>query len=598
MPATTVDFTSNISIKINNSPMVESARLNLVEVTIDQHVHLPGMFTIRFFDDGLKLLDGGIVDLLQQVEILSNTPDGKSISLIKGEVTALEPVFDREGRDELVVRGYDKSHRLYRQVNSKSYVNIKDSDIASQIATRGGLRSQITATSIVYKHVVQHNQSDMEFLLQRAWRIGFECYVKNGDTLVFGPPKATAATVTLTRARDLLSFYPRMTLAEQVDKVTVRGWDPATQATIVGSASTGTLYPSIGESKNGASWAKGFGKGEFIMVDHPLENQGEADALAVARLNELSGSFLQAEGVAFRRPDVRAGETVKLVGLGERLSGTYLVTSATHVYNVQEGFTTTFQVRGVRTGLLAEEIAPRSTLDRWFGVYPATVTNNKDDENTGRVKVKYPWLSDTVESFWARVAYVGAGNGHGLMMVPMVNDEVLVAFEQGDFNRPIVIGSLWSAKNKPNSEIAKAVNAGKTEIRSWRTPAGHLFALFETADDKHIDLKTAGGHYLLFDDTKKVIEIKTAGGLVITMEDTSKKITIKGAGEILVDAGTNMTLNAAANMTIKAGAQMKLEAGAAMNLQANAAMDLKANATMNVQASGPTTIKGAIVQIN
>lgn len=578
--------------------MVESARLNLVEVTVDQHVHLPGMFTIRFFDDGLKLLDGGTVDLLQQVEILSSTPDGKSVSLIKGEVTALEPVFDREGRDELVVRGYDKSHRLYRQVNSNSYVNVKDSDVASQIAAKGGLRAEVTATSIVYKHLVQHNQSDMEFLLQRAWRIGFECYVKNGDTLVFGPPKADAPPVTLTRGRDLLSFYPRMTLAEQVDKVTVRGWDPGTQKAIVGSASSGTLYPSIGEPKNGANWAKGFGKGEFIMVDHPLENQGEADALASARLNELSGSFLQAEGIAFRRPDIRAGDAVKLVGLGERLSGTYLVTSANHVYNVQEGFTTTFQVRGVRTGLLAEEIAPRSTLDRWFGVYPAIVTNNKDDENTGRVKVKYPWLNDQVESFWARVAYLGAGNSHGLMMVPMVNDEVLVAFEQGDFNRPIVIGSLWSAKNKPNTEIGKAVNNGKTEIRSWHTPAGHLFTFYETADDKHIDLKTAGGHYLLFNDTKKVIEIKTAGGLVITMEDTSKKITIKGGGEILVDAGTNMTLNAAANVTIKAGAQMKLEAGATMNLQANATMDLKANATMNVQASGPTTIKGAVVQIN
>lgn len=597
MATTTVDFTSNISIKVNGSPMSESARVNLVEVTIDQHVHLPGMFTIRFFDDGLKLLDSGTLNLLQQVEILSNTPDGKSFSLIKGEVTALEPVFDREGRDELVVRGYDKAHRLYRQTNSKSYVNIKDSDIASQLAQSAGLRTEVVTTSTIYKQLIQHNQSDMEFLLQRAWRIGFECYVKNGDTLVFGPPKSGSASVTLTRARDLLSFYPRMTLAEQVDKVTVRGWDPASQQAIVGSASTGELYPSIGESKNGASWAKSFGRGEVVMVDHPLENQGEANALALARLNELSGSFLQAEGVAFRRPDIRAGESVKLEGLGERLSGTYLVTSASHLYNVQEGFTTTFHVRGVRTGLLAEEMSPRSTLDRWFGVYPAIVTNNKDDENTGRIKVKYPWLSDDVESFWARVSYVGAGDSHGLMMVPMVNDEVLIAFEQGDFNRPVVIGSLWSAKKKPNAEIGTAVNNGKTEIRSWHTPAGHLFTMYETANDKHIELKTAGGHYLLFDDTKKLIEIKTAGGLVITMEDTSKKITIKGSGEILVDAGTNMTLNAAANMNLKAGAQMKLEA-TTMNLQANAAMDLKANATVNVQASGLTTIKGAMVNIN
>lgn len=96
-----------------------------------------------------------------------------------------------------------------------------------------------------------------------------------------------------------------MTLAEQVDEVIVRGWDPKEKKEIVGKAESGNLYPDIEESKDGKTWASDFGRGKKIIVDEPVVSQSEADVLASARLDEVSGAFVDAEGTATRRPDIK-----------------------------------------------------------------------------------------------------------------------------------------------------------------------------------------------------------------------------------------------------------------------------------------------------
>src|SRR5262245_22538227 len=89
---------------------------------------------------------------------------------------------------------------------------------------------------------------------------------------------------------------------------------------------------------------------------------------------------------------------------------------------------------------------------RIYGVVPGVVTSNDDPEKLGRVKLRFPWLSDEVESGWARVALPAAGNLRGVYMLPEVDDEVLVAFEQGDVRFPYVVGGLWSSKLPPPEE--------------------------------------------------------------------------------------------------------------------------------------------------
>ncbi|HRQ36773.1 MAG TPA: VgrG-related protein [Chloroflexota bacterium] len=572
-------LSSEIKISVGGSPVQPTILAQVAELTVDQHAHLPHMFTIRLLDPNLELLSGGPFDLTKEVKIEVGDAREQLKTLMTGEITALEPTFGEGMVAELWVRGYDKSHRLYRQRKSQAFLNKKDSDLATQMAQAVGLQTQVEVTNTVYDHIYQHNQSDLEFLMQRAWRIGYECFVEEGK-LYFRKPPSGSASVTLKWGEDLLTFYPRMTLAEQVGEVIVKGWDPKELKAIVGQAQSGKLYPEIGESKNGAAWASAFGTGKMVVVDQPVLNQSEANTLAEARLNELSGAFVQAEGVAFRRPDIKAGQWIKLENLGTRFSGKYLVTRVTHVYS-PEGLRCQFVVYGTRTGTLLEATNGSRPSTRWPGVVIGVVTNTEDPNKWGRVKVKFPWMADDAESDWARLVGPGGGPKAGFYAVPDVGDEVVVAFEHGDFSRPYIIGGLWNGKHDIPPTAASAGNGERPLVRTWHSRTGHAITMHDDSDNK-VEIKTAGGHTITLDDAGSKLEIKSKNGITINIDDGGNKLTIEGSNEVLVKSSTNMTLEAGANMDLKATGNMKLQA----------------NGTIDVQATGPASVKGAVVNLN
>jgi phage protein D/phage baseplate assembly protein gpV len=584
MPSRSV-LASQILIKIDGTEVQRQVMTQVNTVVVDQHCHLPDMFTIRLYDPNLELLDGGPFDLAKEVEILAETRDGEEVVLMSGEITALEPDFGESMIAELLVRGYDKSHRLYRETKRAAHLNKKDSDLAQQIAQGAGLQAEVETTDVVYDHIYQHNLSDLAFLMQRAWRIGFECFVDEGK-LYFRRPPENSAGVTLRWGNDLLWFRPRLSLAEQVDEVVVKGWDVERKTAIVGRAEQGSLYPQIGESRNGAEWAGNFGRGKVAIVDQPVVSQAEADVLAAARLDEISGAFIEAEGLAWRRPDVKAGRTVRLEALGDRFSGTYLVTSATHIYN-NTGHKTTFRVRGTRTGMLAEQLLHKRPLDRWPGVVVAIVTNTDDPQNWGRVKVKFPWMTDDAESDWARVVGIGAGPEAGLFVMPDVDDEVVVAFAHGDFSQPFVLGGVWNGQLSLPPEGAGAASGEKPLVRTWHSRSGHWMAMYDDADNK-IEIVTAGGHTAVLDDASRKITITSSGGLTLEMDDNGGKITVESNNEIEVKATGNMKLEASGNLDLK-GTQLNLEGTARATLTAP---------TVTIEGSGLAEIKGGLIKLN
>jgi len=563
------ELTSQIQITVGGKIVDGTLLSTLVEVSVEQHTYLPDMFTVRLFDTDLKLLDKGPFDLAKEIEIKAETADHKLVLLLKGEITALEPEFHDGMTAELVVRGYDKSHRLFRETKSKTFLNTKDSDLVGEIASAAGLTPKAEATTEVYDHIYQHNQSDLAFLMQRAWRIGYQCCVEEG-TLHFRKPPESPKKIELTWGQEMLSFMPRMTLAEQVDEVKVQGWDVMKKEAIVGEAKQGKLYAGIKDPKNGAAWAGSFGTGKHVIVDQPVVSQAEANTIAEARLNEISGAFVEAEGVAFRRPDIRAGKMVSLRGLGQRFSGDYLVTSATHRYTM-EGLTTTFVVRGARSGLLTEQMLQREPLERWSGVVPAIVTNTDDPKDWGRVKVKFPWMSDEEESDWARMVSAGAGPEAGFYLIPDIDDEVMVTFIHGDFSQPIVLGGVWNGKNKLPEEALGAPKGEKPLVRTWHSRTGHKMVMYDNADNK--------------------IEIVTANGnLSLVMDEAGDKLTIKCSGDIQFKAD--------GSLEIKAGAEVKIDAGTGVKIEAGSNAQLKAGANLDLEGSAQTNVKGAMVNLN
>ncbi len=551
MPEET-SLASQVSIKVDGNEVQSDTMGKLAAVMVDQHAFLPAMFTIRFYDADLSITDSGPFNLTKPVEIAAKDADNNSIILIKGEITALEPEFGENMIPEFVVRGYDQTHRLFRETRSRAFVNVKDSDLAQQIAGGLGLQMQVDATQTVYDHVWQSNQTDLGFLMQRAWRIGYECYIDDQKLYFRKPPNDEQAAITLGWGQDLKKFTPRMTLSEQVDEVVVRGWDAKEKREIVGRADTGSLYPAIEEDKNGQAWAHDFGTGKKIVVDQPVVSQAEADVLAAARLDEISGAFVDAEGMATRRPDIRAGKKVKLENLGNRFSGEYLVTSAVHHYT-PEGLTTHFRVSGSRLGLLSEMGSPESVKPVWNGVVIGQVTNTDDPEDRGRVKLKYPWLTADVESDWAKVLGMGAGPNCGFYVIPAVNDEVLVAFEHGDIHRPYVLGGLWS-QNAAIPGSASASAGDEAKVRVMQSIDGHIIAMY--------------------DNDQKKIEILTKDGRKITLSDADRKIIIENSNVTLTLEESNLKVEAVSNLTLEAQ-QIKLSASSGIEIDGGAKVDIK-----------------------
>jgi uncharacterized protein involved in type VI secretion and phage assembly len=201
------------------------------------------------------------------------------------------------------------------------------------------------------------------------------------------------------------------------------------------------------------------------------------------------------------------------------------------VYGADRPYVTRFVCGGKDAADLADLLGQSAAdLGRkgWSGLVVGLVTNNEDGEHLGRVKVRFPTLSDSDESTWARVASAGAGAARGMQWLPEVGDEVLVGFELGDLTRPMVLGGLWSRKDKP-PQPDDAVNGGHTTVRVLASRKNHRVVL--TDDPKSaVDLKlgdTSTALHLEKDESRLTGEQKLSVNAAVIEIKASQKLVIE-----------------------------------------------------------------------
>lgn len=145
------------------------------------------------------------------------------------------------------------------------------------------------------------------------------------------------------------------------------------------------------------------------------------------------------------------------------------------------------------------------------GVVVGRVTANADPDHVGRVEVEFPWLGEGTPRRWCSVASIMGGTGRGAFMMPEVHDEVLVAFQQGDWDHAYVIGFLWNPVQQPPSQDPRQ--------RVIRSVNGHAI--------RFLDSTPTGG-----DQGAMVIE--DANGNSITLGNGH--ISIRSRGQVTIDA--------------------------------------------------------------
>jgi phage protein D len=336
-------------IIVNGKALGEAVKARVVGVTVDESVELPSMFTVELSgsdapSSSTEWLDDDTFSCGHAVEVKMGY-HGALKTMLKGEITALEPSFVSSRPPSLTVRGYDRSHRLQKGRRTRTFTQQKDSDIAAQVAREAGLAADATDSNVTHKYVLQANQTDLEFLRARARLIRYEVFVDD-KTLIFRPASNDAGVTLPLRLRNgLTAFYPRLSLAGQASAVSVRGWSEQDKEVYVGQARAGDEVSLMGGSEGGPrQLEKAFGSADVLLSERPVRDQAEADQMAKARLNELALALITGEGACPGQTDLRAGRVIKLEGLGRRFSGNYYVTSAIHRYD-QRGYKTDFTVR-------------------------------------------------------------------------------------------------------------------------------------------------------------------------------------------------------------------------------------------------------------
>lgn len=212
----------------------------------------------------------------------------------------------------------------------------------------------------------------------------------------------------------------------------------------------------------------------------------------------------------------------------------------------------------------------------FYGVTVGIVTNNKDPDGLGRIKVKFPWLSQTEESYWARIVTPMAGNDRGIYFLPEVDDEVLVAFEQGDMNVPYILGALWNGKDKPPVKN----DDGKNNQRVIKSRSGHQIILDDTKGNEKITIEDkTGKNKIVINSQDNKMDIKVEKDLTI---ETKGKIILKSSDDDVSIECNNLSIKTKQNYQLETGKNCTVKATSKYELEAKSGLGIKCSAGVKI----------------
>lgn len=597
----------------------------LVRSVVDTNLHLPGMFELTFYDNAGDTVRLGGLDIGTTVQVWGGAPDAQTgTRLITGEVTGLEGRFE-SSTCFTVVRGYDVTHRLQRARRTRTFLNMTDSDIAARLAREAGLtETRIDPSTTTHPHLGQCDQTDWDFLGQRAAEIGYELSASDG---VFHFRRASSVSaaegppVDLRFDVDLWTFRPRVTAGNLTPEVEVRVWDPLQAKVIAHSAATGAGAATL-SGQQPATLGRTFAGGglpaappppppaavgdlgpapgvtSHVVHDRPLAVGAAISAageqVAGALAEHVASTFAEADGEAAGSPSIQAGTVVSVSGVPAPFGGSWLVTSAQHVFDLAEGgYLTRFVASGRQErsllGLTSGSGTGRSAPARLPGVCCGVVTNNNDPEKLARVKVALPWLSPDYETDWACVVQFGAGRASGGMYLPEVGDEVLVGFEFADPRRPYVLGGIvnnHSTFDLGGDAIKATGMTGQVVRRGFVSGAGNRLVFHDELPPGGNGPPTASDMVLGTGDGSLALAIdQTAGTITLTCKPAAPN-SKSPSGALTIECGDAGVINIVAGQ------------GGSVTVDGGSALSLKAQTSVSIESSGEVAIKGSRITLN
>ncbi len=543
------------------------------EIKITDWLRLPDVCTLQLGypaqleGNPFQELDDSKFQVGAALEVkLGGTDDNATQTIFKGEVVTVEPDF-QAGSASMVVRAYDKSHRMMRSRKQRTFKDVTVSDVVKKICSENGLRATVKPSGPKLDVVVQNSETDWDFIWRLAQRIGFELLVDDTKAVFQRPDLSGEPAVELAYPDDLYGFRPRITAVQQVQTVSVRGWDSKGKKVVVSTKSSPKQITEAGIKRSEV--ARKFSGAALEIGGQSFASSSEAGDIAQAMLDQLANAYLAAEGECEGNPAIKAGSKLKITGVGNKYSGTYRVAKAVHMLTAG-GYVTQFANSAGEHTLLGQSGGANGGPRRVDSIIVGVVTNNNDPEKMGRVKVKLPAVSE-IETFWAPVLVPSSGKERGLSMLPVPDEQVIVAFENGDPSYPVVLGSVFNGRDQPGAEMA--LTDGSFALKSDHK------AFVRAKED--ITLQSDKGKW----------DIKIDGGEIT---ETVKQ-GAGGGGGYTGDFSGAWKLKATQAVTIESSQSVTIKAPS-ITVEAQASLALK-GATVDINAQAAVTISGAIINI-
>lgn len=351
-------------VKVGEQPLQRDVIRDITTVTYKDNITEIDSFeiTISNWDAekrDFKYSDGDLFLPGKKVELWMGYYGKDRLRLmLTGEITSLRPSFPSGGMPALAISGLNLLHTLRKKQESHAYEKKTDSQIAREIADRIKIKivtdDNAEAREKPYPYLLQQNQYDIIFLMERARRVGYDLFVieagSNGkaqsSALYFGPSvNVKRTTYELKYGLSMMDFSPTLTTANQVGEVTVQAWDRVKKEPIEGKATRDQLTThGVGSEGNQKAIEQAFNERKEIVANKPVASKDEADRLALETLENIAKDMVKASSSTVGVPDLRAGGIVMISGVGKRFSGRYFVTATTHTIG-DSGYTTQFDCR-------------------------------------------------------------------------------------------------------------------------------------------------------------------------------------------------------------------------------------------------------------
>ncbi len=486
-----------LTVEVNGRALTDAERASLGEIRVCQKLSLPAQCELTFFNQpGVSVTAALVLGAELRIVIGERSP-----SLFVGEITAIEYVYEPEHGRQFRVRGYDRLHRLRKRQPVRAHVQVGLAELARELANGIGLSVEAPATNLTWRRLIQHDQTDFDFLGQMAEMCGLY-FTLRGETLHLLTLEGTGEAIPLSLGDTLIEARIELNGDPACRRVTTDGWNPSRAEEHEGRATRARVGRSVSAEVPPGRLG---GTGEHRFVHQALQDDTHAEALAQAELDLRVAREVVLRGVAEGDPRLRPGARVQVQGVAPAVAGSYVLTEVTHILDAQQRFVSEISTYPVGR-------VPRV---RGSSVVMGKVTSVDDPDNLGRVQVALP-ACNGVETDWMGVVMVGAGARKGFVMLPDVGDTVLVLCAQEDPAQGVVLGGLYSVGGPPD---------GGVESRSV----------------KRFTCLTPGGQKLRFDDGKKTVRLENADGSYLELGPD--KVVFHAEADLEIEApGKNVTV--------------------------------------------------------